>query len=162
MAPQERETERAEIDKILEQDIINPSSNPWGLTVVLVKKNDGSIRFGVDYRRLGALTRKYAYQLSRIDDTLNSLREAKFFSTLDRTAGYWQVEPDPQDREKLAFVTNRGLFEFKVMPFGLCNAPSTFQRLMKFSLSSLQWEICLVYLDDIIGFFWSFEEVNTK
>ena len=96
------------------------------------------------------MTRKDAYPLPRVDDTLDTLSGAKWFSTLDLTSGYWQVEVEPNDREKTAFCTPDGLFEFKVMPFGLCNAPATFQRLMDLVLAGLQWSSCLVYLDDII------------
>lgn len=152
MVPPRRDIEEKEIEDMLQRDVIQPSSSPWGAPVVLVKKKDGSTRFCADYRRLDAVTRKDAYPLPRIDDTLDSLREAKLFSTLDLASGYWQVELDPQDREKSAFVTHRDLFEFKVMPFGLCNAPSTFQRLMELSLAGLQWEICMIYFDIFLSF----------
>ena len=90
------------------------------------------------------------YPLPRIDDTLEMLSESKLFSTLDLASGYWQVELTEEAREKTAFCTTEGLYEFKVMPFGLCNAPATFQRLMDVVLSGLQWTSCMVYLDDII------------
>ena len=112
----------------------------------------------MDYRKLNAATRKDAYPLPRIDDTLDSLGNSKWFSTLDLTSGYWQVEVNPEDRCKTAFCTSEGLFEFQVMPFGLCNAPATFQRLMDLVLSGLQWVSCLVYLDDVVVFGKSFEE----
>ena len=82
----------------------------------------------MDYRKLNAVTRKDAYALPRIDDTLDALAGSKWFSTLDLASGYWQVGMHPDDREKTAFCTADGLFEFNVMPFGLCNAPATFQR----------------------------------
>ena len=104
----------------------------------------------VDYRKLNAVTRKDAYPLPRIDDTLDTLSGAHWFTTLDLISGYWQVEVEPADREKTAFCTPEGLFEFKVMPFGLCNAPATFQRLMNSALSGLHGNSCLVYLDDVI------------
>ena len=135
---------------MLAQDVISPSSSPWASPIVLVKKKDGRTRFCVDYRKLNHLTRKDAYPLPRIDDTLNTLAGSKWFSTLDLISGYWQVELDQQTREKTAFCTPEGLFEFNVMPFGLCNAPATFQRLMDLVLAGLQWSQCLVYLDDVI------------
>ena len=100
----------------------------------------------------------HAYALPRIDDTLNSLAGSKWFTTLDLASGYWQVEICPEDKEKTAFCTHDGHFEFNVMPFGLCNAPATFQRLMDVILAGVQWSSCLVYLDDIIIMGRSFEE----
>ena len=141
-----------------QKDVIEPSSSPWASPIVLVKKRDGSTRFCVDYRKLNKVTRKDAYPLPRIDDTLNTLAGAQWFSTLDLVSGYWQVEVDPNDRPKTAFCTTEGLFQFKVMPFGLCNAPATFQRLMDLVLAGLQWSHCLVYLDNVIVIGRSFTE----
>ena len=84
----------------------------------------------MDYRKVNNVTRKDAYPLPRIDTTLDTLAGSQWFSTLDLVSGYWQVEVDETDRHKTAFFTTEGLFQFKVMPFGLCNAPATFQRLM--------------------------------
>ena len=102
--------------------------------------------------------KKDAYALPWIDDTLDALAGLKWFSTLDLASGYWQVGMHPDDRENTAFCTADGLFEFNVMPFGLCNAPATFQRLMDLILAGLQWSACLVYLDDIIIMGKSLEE----
>ena len=135
---------------MMQKDVIQPSSSPWASPIVLVQKKDGSTRFCVDYRKLNAVTRKDAYPLPRIDDTLDTLHGSKWFSTLDLASGYWQVELHKDSRDRTAFCTPNGLFEFKVLPFGLCNAPSTFQRLMDLILTGLQWSSCLVYLDDVI------------
>ena len=104
----------------------------------------------MDYRKLNSITRKDAYPLSRIDDTLDTLHGSMWFTTLDLASGYWQVEVEKRDQHHTAFSTPNGLFEFKVMPFGLCNAPAIFQCLMDLVLAGLQWSSCLVYLDDII------------
>ena len=99
-------------------------------------------RFCVDYRKINEVTRKDSYALPRIDDTLDSLSGTEYFTTLDLKSGYWQVEVDEDSRQYTAFVTYGGLYQFKVIPFGLCNAPSTFQRLMEAVLQGLQWTIC--------------------
>ena len=99
----------------------------------------------IDYRKLNAITRKDAYPLPRVDDSLEALNGSRWFSTLDLLSGYWQVEIDEKDPPKTAFTTGDGLFEFRVMLLGLCNAPAVFQRLMDLVLSGIRWEHCLVY-----------------
>ena len=147
------------IDDMLKRDVFEPSVSPWSAGVVLVKKKDGTTRFCVDYRKLNELTVKDAYPLPKIDVSLDHLSGAQWFSTLDLCSGYWQVELEPEDKPKTAFVTKRGLYQFRVMPFGLCNAAATFERLMGTVLSGLQWDICLIYLDDIIVIAKSFSEM---
>ena len=146
------------VQEMLAKNIIQPSTSPWASPVVIVRKKDGSARFCVDYRKLNNITRKDAFPLPRIDETLDTLSGAQWFSTLDLVSGYWQVEVAENDRAKTAFTTHEGLFEFRVMPFGLCNAPATFQRLMSLVLAGVEWSQCLVYLDDIIVLGRSFDE----
>ena len=157
--PFHKQTEvRDHLEEMLTRGIIQPSCSPWAAPIVLVQKKDGSTRFCVDYWRLNSVTKKDAFPLPRVDDSLDALGESELFSTLDLASGYWQVELDPANREKTAFTTHQGLYEFNVMPFGLCNAPGTFQRLMNSTLSGLQWSSCLVYLDDVIIFSKTLEE----
>ena len=125
----------------------------------MVKKKDGTTRFCVDFRKLNDQTVKDAFPLPRIDDTLNHLSEAKVFTTLDLASGYWQVVVAPEHRWKTAFVTpDGGLYEFLRLPFGLCNAPSTFQRLMNNLFSDLQYQCVQLFLDDLLIYSRSFEE----
>ena len=135
---------------MLESGVVERSTSPWASPIVLVKKKDGTVRFCVDYRKVNNITRKDAYPLPRIDTTLDTLSGSQWFSTLDLLSGYWQVEVEEADRDKTAFCTTEGLFQFRVMPFGLSNAPATFQRLMDLTLAGLQWSQCLVYIDDVI------------
>jgi len=143
---------------MLKEDVIEPSAGPWASPVVLVKKKDDTWRFCVDFRRLNAVTKKDVYPLPRIDDALDALHDASWFTSLDLKSGYWQISVDEQDREKTAFITPDGLFQFKVMPFGLCNAPATFERLIDTLLRGLKWHTCLCYLDDIVVFSKTFKE----
>ena len=146
------------IKEMHEQGVVEPSNSPWMSPIVLVKKKDGTQRFCVDYRKLNEVTRKDSYPLPRIDTTLDALAGSKWFSTLDMKCGYWQVNMEESDREKTAFSTGCGLWQFTVMPFGLCNAPATFERLMELVLAGLPWSVCLLYLDDILVHAKTFEE----
>ncbi|KRX59631.1 Retrovirus-related Pol polyprotein from transposon 17.6 [Trichinella sp. T9] len=125
------------VQRMLERGLIEPTVGPWFSLMVLVNKKDGSSLFCVDYRELNEVTRKDAQLLPRIDATLDASAGAKWITTLDLASGYWQVEVDGRDHEETAFAIPLGLNQFKVMPFGLCNAPGTFQRLMQRNLSGL-------------------------
>ena len=117
-------------------------------------KKKGTLRFCIDFRKLNDVTIKDAHPLPQIDDTLEALKGAKLFSTLDLKSGYWQVPINEEHKSKTAFRTSAGqLCEFNRLPFWLCNVPATFSRLMGNVLSGLSWEVCLYYLDDIIVFF---------
>ena len=145
------------VEKMLEEGQIEHSVSAWSAPTVLVTKKDGTTRFCVDYRRLNNSTKKDAFPLPRIDDSLNSLSGQSWFSTLDLASGYWQVRLSEDAKPKTAFATHSGLFQFAVMPFGLCNAPATFERLMSQVMRGLHWKRCLVYIDDILVFGHDFE-----
>ena len=147
-----------EIEKMLLMKIACPSKSPWAAPVVVVEKKNGEYRFCVDYRKLNNITKKDNYPLPRIDTTLDLLHGYCYFTTLDFAGAYWQVAMHPKDKEKTAFIIQNKLYEFNVMPFGLANAPATFQRLMNLVLGDLICKICLVYLDDVIIFSKTVEE----
>ena len=125
-----RERISSMVEEMQHLGVIKPSSSAWASPVVLVPKKDGTYRFCDDYRRLNSLTRKDVHPLPRIDDILDTLGGTKYFSMLDLAAGYWHIDLDTESAAKSALVTHRGLHEFIRMPFGMCNAPATFQRLM--------------------------------
>ena len=152
MSPQKMKKEEDCVTEMLTGGQIEASDSPWSSPVVLVTKKDGGTRFCVDYRQMNDATIKDAFPLPRIDDTLDMLAGKQWFSILDLASGYWQVSLSRAARAKTAFATHSGLFQFRVMPFGLCNAPATFERLMDRVLQGLRWNRCLVYLDDIISF----------
>src|SRR5881275_1828714 len=149
-APKENDFIKNEINEMLEQDLIQPSTSPWSFPVVVVKKKNGKFRFCVNYKPLNDVTKKDNYPLPRIDEILDSLKDAKWFTTLDLASGYWQIKVKEEHREKTAFITKFGTYEFKVMPFGLCNAPATFQQTMDKVLKGIKDLFVMVYLDDVI------------
>ena len=157
LSPKKIKIQQELVDKMLEEGQIEHSVSAWSAPTVLVTKKDGTTRFCVDYRRLNNSTKKDAFPLPRIDDSLNSLSGQAWFSTLDLASGYWQVRLSEDAKPKTAFATHSGLFQFAVMPFGLCNAPATFERLMSQVMCGLHWKRCLVYIDDILVFGNDFE-----
>lgn len=148
--PSEYELVKTHISQLLDTQVIRESCSPYASPVVLVRKKDGSLRMCVDYRQLNAKTRKDSFPLPRIEETLDSLTGARWFTTLDLASGYNQVPVAEPDRHKTAFCTPWGLYEWNRMPFGLCNAPGTFQRLMERLFGDQRHQSVLLYLDDII------------
>lgn len=155
-----------QISDMQNKGIVRPSDSPWASPVVIVSKKspDGSpkYRFCVDYRALNTITRKDAYPLPNIVETLDALSGSEYFTTLDLCSGYHQVDVEPSDIEKTAFSVPGQHYEFTKMPFGLCNAPATFQRLMDSMLVGIKGEEALVYLDDIIIFSKNIEQHATR
>ena len=145
-----REIEREEVRKMLQKGVIEPSISPLSSNIVLVTKKNGSTRFCVDYRKLNAVTKKDSYPLPNISQCLDALAGSVYFSCMDINTGYWQVGVAKEDREKTAFATSMGLYQFVKMPFGLVAAPSEFCRLMGDIFRDIQWVECLLYMDDII------------
>ena len=140
------------VDQMLKNGIIERSQSPWASPIVLVRKKDGSTRLCVDYRKLNQGTKPLAYPLPVIDDLLGVLGKAVYFSSLDLISGYWQICMEEEDKEKTAFCTShRGLYQFKVMPFGLMNAPGVFSQLISQVLEGCE-QFSTAYIDDILCF----------
>ena len=156
--PSQYQSVRGHIEELKQAGIIQPSQSPFASPIVVVEKKDGTIRLCIDYRRLNARTVRDAFPLPRIDEALDALGKAKYFSCLDLTSGYHQVRMAVEDQPKTAFTSPMGLYEFTRMPFGLVNAPATFQRLMSAVLGDMAFESLLIYLDDIIVFSSTVEE----
>ncbi|ROT64723.1 hypothetical protein C7M84_017328 [Penaeus vannamei] len=158
IAPARREEMQRSVMEMEAQGVVERSDSPWSSPVVLVTKKDGTKQFCVDYRSLNNVTAKDSYPLPRMTGMLDAMAGAHWFSTLDLKSGYHQVEMAREDKAKTAFSFGQGLWQFTVMPFGLCNAPIYFERLMERVLEGLQWRTALVYLDNIIVFGGSFDE----
>ncbi|PIK33800.1 Retrovirus-related Pol polyprotein from transposon [Apostichopus japonicus] len=141
-----------QVNDMLQNGIIEPSISEWQSPVVLVKKKDGSYRFAVDYRKLNSVTRPMHFPLPLLEDVFDAVgeSEAQIFSVLDLFSGFWQVPMDPDSKHKAAFVTHHGVYQWKKLPFGLMNAPASFQLVMAEVLRGLNWKHALVYVDDIL------------
>ena len=138
---------------MLEAGAIRPSQSPWCNAVVLVQKKDGTLRFCMDFRHLNMCTKKDSYPLPHIQEALKSMVALAHFSSMDFKLGFWQTKMAPESQQYMAFtVGNLGFYEFTRMLFGLCNAPATFQCLMRNTLGELNLPYCVIYLDDIIVF----------
>lgn len=149
--PHKKAELKRHIDEMLSTDIIEPSESPWAAPVVMVPKKDGGTRICIDYRRLNAITKPDRYPLPRMDDLLHEAKKTGFITALDLRAGYWQVSVKPEDQEKTAFTTPFGIYQFKRLPFGLRNAPATFQRLMDRFRTGMDLNgTVLAYLDDVL------------
>lgn len=147
-----------EVKRMYQQGIVVDSKSDWASPVVLVPKPNGEWHFCVDFRQLNKKTVKDAFPIPIVDDLLDKMNGATYYSGLDLQSGFWQIRMDPKDQKKTAFCTPDGLFEFTVMPFGLTNAPATFQRLMTHVLKGLNGKNVVVFIDDLCVFSRSWEE----
>ena len=147
------------LKEMLDSGAIRESESPYSSNVVIVRKKDGSLRFCIDFRKLNSRTIRDSYNLPRIDDTIETLIGATYFTKLDLRSGYWQVEMEEADKAKTAFrVGNLGFYECNRIAFGLTKAPATFQRLMERCMGEMNLKECLIFLDDILVFSQNFEE----
>jgi hypothetical protein len=154
MPPAMYEEVRQYLKEMLEAGIIRESKSPYCSNVVLARKYDGSLRFCIDLRKLNSKTIKDAYNLPRIDETIYTLSRSRYFSKLHLRSGYWQVEIKEEDKHKIDFSLGPlGYFEGNRMTFGLINAPATFKRLIETCMGEINLKECLIFLDDILGFF---------
>jgi hypothetical protein len=155
---QQRREMQSEIQHMLNVGQIRPSVSPWSSPVIIQKKKDGGLRFLVDYRKLNAVTKKDCYPQPRTEELLNRLGGHRYFTKLDLKSGYFQIRIQEADKEKTAFITQDGLWEFNVLPQGVTNGPPTFQRVMNNLIGTGRWDFVVVYLDDIVIFSHTFDE----
>jgi hypothetical protein len=150
MSSEELDELKKQLKKLLEQGFVRPSASPWGSPVLFMEKKDGTKRMCIDYRTLNSMTIKNKYPLPRIEDLLDRLKKAKFFSKIDLRSGYHQMKIREQDIPKMAFTTQYGLYEFVVVSFGLTNAPSYFVNLMNKVFMEELDRFVVVFIDDIL------------
>eukprot|EP00918_Siedleckia_nematoides_P048890 GHVU01107148.1.p1 GENE.GHVU01107148.1~~GHVU01107148.1.p1 ORF type:complete len:924 (-),score=101.66 GHVU01107148.1:14-2785(-) len=160
LSPAMQETLREILDDLLQAGAIEGSKSPWASNVVMVPKPNGSWRMCVDYRDLNKLTVRDSYPMQRVDDALRALEGAKCFACIDLKAGYHQVKVAETARDYTAFSTPFGLYRFKVMPFGLCNAPATFQRVVDLLFDDFRFRGIGAYIDDIVVYADSHQELR--
>jgi hypothetical protein len=146
-----------QMDKWLVQDVIEPSASPWGAPVVIAYHNRKP-RFCIDYRKLNALTIPDEFPLPCQSEIMQALSGSQVLSSLDALSGFTQLSLVEEDKEKTAFRSHCGLYQFKRMPFGLHNGPSIFQRVMQGILAPYLWIFTLIYIDDIVVFSKSYED----
>ncbi len=158
LSPRELAEAKSQIANLIARGHVVPSTSPYSSPILFIQKKDGSLRMCVDYRTLNKLTVKNKYPLPRVDDLLDQLQGSRVFSSLDLTSGYHQIRISPEDVPKTAFSTPFGHYEFKVLSFGLTNAPATFQAVMNDIFRPYIGKFVLVYLDDILVFSKSPEE----
>jgi hypothetical protein len=149
VSPQENKVIYEELQKMLQAGVIEPARSPWASPVILIQKSDGSWRFCIDFRKINKITKSIHWPVTRIDDCLACFGGRKWFSNLDLFAGYWQIKMAEQDKEKTTFICKYGTYQFKVMAFGLKNAPSLFQEMMEKVLADVLMQFVVVYLDDV-------------
>src|SRR5207249_10938173 len=150
LSQQQLQVLREQLDRLLELELIKPSISPYGVLVLFVPKKDGTLRIYIDYRALNKQTIKNCYPLPRIDEMLDRLYKAQYFSKIDLRSGYHQIRIVPEDIPKTAFRTRYGHYEFLVLCFGLTNAPATFQTLINDIFREKLDVYMLIYLDDIL------------
>jgi hypothetical protein len=150
MTPKELLELKVQLNELLDNGFIRPSSSPWGCMALFVKKKDQSLRLCVDYRPLNVMTIKNKYLLPRIDILFDQLAGAKVFSKVDLRSGYHQIKIHPKDIHKTAFPTRYRLYEYLVMSFGLTNAPAHFMYLMNSVFMSELDKFVMVFIDDIL------------
>lgn len=156
--PLQKQVDEA-LTKMLKDDVIEKSNSAWSSPILLVPRKDGTYRFCVDFRKLNSVTKRDSYPLPNVTNILDRLRDAKFLSSLDMKSAYWQIKLSEESKQYTAFsVLGRGLYQFKRLPFGLHNAPATFQRFIDQVLGPELEPYVFVYLDDIIIITQTFEQ----
>ena len=149
MSPGESEFLKNKLEYFKDLRIIKKCESPWAAPILLVKKKNGELHLVVDYRKLNKVTRKDTYLLPHIDELLDCLGKASVFSTLDMCSGFYQIVVDPDSREKIAFVTKYGTYQYNRLPMDLCNSLATFQRLVDIIFSGLICDCMVAYVDDL-------------